>query len=289
MPLTSTTRLTQWSSQEPTPLDPFPMLSEHTIHATSEPTLRKSKRCVQIQAMPSFLPGKGDPDLPSDFVSKDESSCQGNPDPSAASESTPQRAPIISQASSRPTSAGDPSQATAAGATPDSLRDAELRKLFTELFDELHVQARRTMARQSKEHTLQPTALIGEVYLRFQRSGRGDWENRDHFLMSASRVMRSVLVDHYRAKHTLKRGKEREVIELDHIADAFQETGIDLEALDIALHKLEEEQPEMARAVQLRFFGGVEMKEIARILDMSPRTLERRWYTVRGWLRSQLS
>jgi len=158
-----------------------------------------------------------------------------------------------------------------------------------ELFHELHLQARRSMDRVGRANTLQPTALIGEAYLRMRRTGQSGWEDRHHFLMSASRVMRAVLVDHFRANHTVKREKEREWIDLDQITEAYNENGIDLERLDLVLTELERTQPDMARAIQLRFFGGVEMSEIASILGVSLRALEGRWYTVRAWLRGQLS
>ena len=188
------------------------------------------------------------------------------------------RKPANANLDSRNTKKGD-------SENPD---DTVLRQMFTELFEELHVRAKGSMARQDPSHTLQPTALIGEVYLRLQRSGRTEWTDRNHFLVSASKIMRSVLVDHFRAKKTIKRESEREFLDLDYIAETFNEKGMDLDRLDAALKELESEQPEMARAVQLRFFGGLSMTETAEVLGMTLGTLEGRWYTVRAWLKRQM-
>lgn len=169
------------------------------------------------------------------------------------------------------------------------LEDQELKDLFSLLFKELHQRARNSMGVVAQAHTLQPTALIGEAYIRIQKSGPNRWDNHDHFLKTASRAMRCVLVDHYRSKHTIKRSKQRADIEVDMIAEVFEKRAGNLHALDLALKKLETTHPEMAQAVQLRFFGGVEMGEVARILDIPLRTLERRWTTVKSWLKAELS
>ncbi len=171
---------------------------------------------------------------------------------------------------------------------PDDLATAELNELFNQHLATLRQQAAHHMGRQNKDHTLQPTALVNEVYVRLQKAGRADWEDRTHFLRVASKAMRSILVDNFRKKNSLKGGGKKEDRELDQITVSFEENGYDLEALDMALTELAVSQPLMAEAVQLRFFGGAEMKEVAEALNMPLRTLERNWKTTRAMLRRAL-
>ena len=138
---------------------------------------------------------------------------------------------------------------------PDDLATAELNELFNQHLATLRQQAAHHMGRQNKDHTLQPTALVNEVYVRLQKAGRADWEDRTHFLRVASKAMRSILVDNFRKKNSLKGGGKKEDRELDQITVSFEENGYDLEALDMALTELAVSQPLMAEAVQLRFFG----------------------------------
>lgn len=170
----------------------------------------------------------------------------------------------------------------------DAEDEQKLRDLFSELFTELHQRARWSMAQVGQAHTLQATALIGEAYMRLQKSDNREWDSKEHFLLTAAKVMRSVLLDHHRKKRALKRDLERVDLAVDDIAQDFENRGIDLERLDLALERLEKEQPIMAQAIQLRFFAGVEVEEIATILNLSKRTLERRMQTVRAWLRVQI-
>ncbi len=172
---------------------------------------------------------------------------------------------------------------------PSMPPDHELKALFSELFLQLHSQARHSFRGEGSGHTLQPTALVSEAYLRLQKGGGTEWRDRDHFMLLAARAMRCVLVDHYRAKHALKRGGKRIELDLDFVAAPFNELALDLDALDRALNELEESEPQMAQAVQLRFFVGTPMEEVARLIDMPIRTLERRMAVVRSWLHAEVS
>ncbi|MCA9003207.1 MAG: sigma-70 family RNA polymerase sigma factor [Planctomycetes bacterium] len=172
--------------------------------------------------------------------------------------------------------------------SPIQYNEDKLKELFTELVAELRQRAVWSMQGANPGHTLQPTALIGEAYLRLSRSDELRWESKAHFLCTAAKVMRDVLVDHARKKRTLKRNGTRTDMDMDALTAEFEERGLDLEKLDLALKRLEREQPAMATAIQLRFFAGVEMSEIADILEVSKRTLERRMATIRSWLRTQI-
>ncbi|MBL4771280.1 MAG: RNA polymerase subunit sigma-70 [Planctomycetes bacterium] len=188
-----------------------------------------------------------------------------------------------------PPEGSDPSAVRPFAEFPPIPPDEELKELFSELFLQLHNQARRSMGGDSAGHTLQPTALVSEAYLRLQKSGSSQWDNRDQFLLIAARAMRCVLVDHFRAKFALKRGGNKADLDVELIAAPFEELSLDLDALDLALTKLEKSEPQMAQAVQLRFFVGTSMDEVARLLGMPLRTLERRMTIVRAWLHTEIS
>ncbi|MBL4770036.1 MAG: sigma-70 family RNA polymerase sigma factor [Planctomycetes bacterium] len=175
-----------------------------------------------------------------------------------------------------------------AAAAQSGSNETELHQLFADLFVELHQRAKWSMAKEGPAHTLQATALIGEAFVRLKKSGQCEWDSNEHFLLSAARVMRTILLDHYRKKTAIKRDLNRVEMDMDDIARHFEVRGVDLEKLEIALQRLEVEQPIMARAIQLRFFAGVEVDEIATILNIQRRTLERRMQAVRAWLRTQI-
>lgn len=144
------------------------------------------------------------------------------------------------------------------------------------------------MSWQRRDHTLQPTALVHEAYLRLVR--RGDLEDvaaADFFAMAA-RAMRSVLVDHARRRNRLKRRGDAIREPLDDVVDLFEERAIDLLALDEALIRLAERDAEQARVVELRFFGGMSAEDTAAMLGVSPRTIGRLWNKARAWLREEI-
>jgi RNA polymerase sigma-70 factor (ECF subfamily) len=137
-------------------------------------------------------------------------------------------------------------------------------------------------------HTLQPTALVHEAYLRLVEQQGTHWQSRAHFLNAAAQVMRRILVDHARARGANKRGGAGVRVVLDEAVAGAPERGPDLLALDDALRKLEKADPRLGRVVELRYFGGLTTKEAAEVLGVSIATVEREWATARAWLRVEL-
>ena len=166
-------------------------------------------------------------------------------------------------------------------------------RLMLLMHDKLRVLAGQYMARERVEHTLQPTALLNEAYLRMFNQSRLNWQNKAHFVASAAQIMRRILVDHARQHAAAKRGGDRERVELDepNLASPMVPTyvGIDLIALDDALEELKLLNPRQARVVELRFFGGLTVKEAAYALDIAERTANNDWEFARAWLRQRIS
>jgi RNA polymerase sigma factor (TIGR02999 family) len=157
------------------------------------------------------------------------------------------------------------------------------------LYGELRRVAERCMARQAEEHTLQPTALVHEAWLRIVSSqGERRFENRVHFVRCAARAMRQVLVDHARRKRARKRGGEERREALDLVLERFAAEAVDVVALNDALERLHGIDPELSRIVELRFFAGLSIEEIARLQSVSERTVLRGWKIARLWLRDAL-
>ena len=154
-------------------------------------------------------------------------------------------------------------------------------------YAELRRLAERHLARERPDHTLQPTALVNEAFLRL-RSAEGITDE-EHFLATASRAMRHILVDHARAKGRQKRGGDAERVELDAVVEMFDKSSVDLVALADALDGLEAMDPELARLVELRFFGGLSEDAAANVLGVSRRTASRGWVIAKNWLREKLS
>jgi RNA polymerase sigma-70 factor (ECF subfamily) len=162
-------------------------------------------------------------------------------------------------------------------------------ELLAAIYGELHRLASRQMARQMPDHTLQTTALVNEAYLKLFRGDRHGWKDRDHFLALAARAMRSVLVDHARGRNRDKRKAPGKQIPMDVLLENYGRGVPDLVELDEALKRLGEKDPVAVRIVELRFFAGLTMGEVARVLDMKLRTVERTWTHARAWLRRELS
>ncbi len=160
--------------------------------------------------------------------------------------------------------------------------------LFAGLYDELRGLAERYLISERKGHTLQPTALVHEAYLRLAASA-GDRIDPVHFRAMAARVMRHVLVDHAVAKKADKRGGGCTVLSLDADTPDGLRADLDVEALDEALRRLAELDERKVRVVELRFFGGLTSEEAARELDISLSTVEADWRMAKAWLRSELS
>ncbi len=163
-----------------------------------------------------------------------------------------------------------------------------LERLMPVVFEDLHHMALAHFAREGPGHTLQPTAVISEVYLKLIGSRTVRWQNRTQFFGHASQLMRRILVDHARARLTDKRGGQVAKISLADMLDEAEEKSIDLIALDDALKDLEALEPRQARIVELRFFGGLTNKEIGDVLEVSERTVKRDWRMARIWLFERL-
>lgn len=162
------------------------------------------------------------------------------------------------------------------------------QKLFESTFTELHRLARRQMAGQRRSHTLQATALVNEAYLKIEQANGGEPLDRSHFVRLAGRAMRQVLVDHARRKEarSFRHGAER--VDLDLLAEDYERSSGGLLALDAALLRLQDEDPELVRLVELRFFAGQCVAEVATALGMSERSVARRWDVARAILRREL-
>jgi RNA polymerase sigma-70 factor (ECF subfamily) len=156
-------------------------------------------------------------------------------------------------------------------------------KLLPLVYNELHRLAESYMRRERPDHTLQPTALINEAYLRLAHDPV-DWQSHEHFIGVAANVMRRVLVDHARARNAQMRGGDLQRVELEEGIAISQERSEEVLALDEALNHLEEVNPRQARVVELRYFAGLSVEEIGAILNMSPRSVKRDWALARIWL-----
>jgi RNA polymerase sigma factor (TIGR02999 family) len=161
-------------------------------------------------------------------------------------------------------------------------------RLVPLVFDELRRIARGRLAREGREHTLQPTALVHEVYLKLVDRRRVQWRNRAQFFGVAAEMMRQVLVDHARARLTQKRGEGVAPKPLDDVLAVAEKQDEDLVALDGALKDLAALDPRQAKVVELRFFAGLDNEEIAELLGISTTTVKREWRTARLWLRRQV-
>jgi RNA polymerase sigma factor (TIGR02999 family) len=169
--------------------------------------------------------------------------------------------------------------------------DADERALGEELsrkvYTELRALAAQHLRREAPGHTLQPTALVHEAWLRL-RGVAGAGADRERFLALASRTIRHILVDHARARRAQKRGGGERRLTLADDVFADQGPGLEVLALEEALEKLAELHPRQAQVVELRFFGGLEVAEVARALAVSQRTAEGDWTVARAWLRREL-
>ncbi|MCP4759483.1 MAG: sigma-70 family RNA polymerase sigma factor [Planctomycetes bacterium] len=175
--------------------------------------------------------------------------------------------------------------------TPDSDGDSAQRgtnELVGEVYDELRRIAQKAMNEERPGHTLQATALVNEIYVRLDASGR-QWNSRAHFFAAAAEAIRRILIDHARSKSAAKRGGGRARIPMDDALAIAGPHGVDLLDLDDALRELGKMDSRMAQVVELRFFGGLEVGEVAEVLGFSKRTIEGDWGTARAWLRSRLT
>jgi len=166
-------------------------------------------------------------------------------------------------------------------------RDAEAR-LIPLVYDELRRLANRYMRGERPDHTLQPTALVHEAYLRLIEQERVAWRNRAHFFGVAAKLMRRILVDHARARLTAKRGAAQPAVQLEDGLVFAEERSGEFVALDEALQRLAQFDPRLERIVELRFFGGLPVEETAEVLGISTRTVKRDWNAAKMWLHGEM-
>ncbi len=164
-----------------------------------------------------------------------------------------------------------------------------LEKLTPQVYRELHLAAKRCMARERDGHTLQTTALINELYLRLSDLKLIDWQNRAHFFALCARQMRRILTDQARARQSHKRGGGVEPVLFDEALMVAPETSTDLVAVDDALNRLAKVDERKSQVVEMRFFGGLSVEETAEVLKVSPDTVMRDWRLAKAWLLRELS
>ena len=163
-------------------------------------------------------------------------------------------------------------------------------KLMPLVYEELRRQASRYMRRERIGHTLQATALIHEAYLKLIDQRDVNWQNRAHFFGVAAQVMKRILVDYAKARHREKRGGEAENLPLDEARFVISDgKSVDLIALDEALTRFAEFDPQQAKIVELKYFAGMKIEEIGEALRLSPATVKREWNSAKAWLHSEIS
>jgi RNA polymerase sigma factor (TIGR02999 family) len=167
-------------------------------------------------------------------------------------------------------------------------RDA-LNELLPRVYAELRRIADRQFRTERINHTLQPTALVNEVYLRLVDQRQVDWHNRAHFFGVAAQVMRRILVDHARRHAASKRGDGLQTVSIDEARDVAASNELPVLPLHHALERLATLDAELAKIVELRAFGGLTIEEAAHVLKVSPSTVKRDWRTAKAWLRRELA
>lgn len=167
--------------------------------------------------------------------------------------------------------------------------EAARERLVPFVYDELRRQARIIMSSERRSHTLQPTALVHEAFMRISAQTGIEWKNRSHFFGIASRLMRQILIDHARMHATAKRGNRPIHFSLDDVQIPVEERADSLLVLNDVLDRLEKFDEQQAKIVEMRFFGGMTNAEIAENLDISERTVVRDWQSARLWLYRELN
>jgi RNA polymerase sigma-70 factor, ECF subfamily len=162
-------------------------------------------------------------------------------------------------------------------------------RLIPLVLHELRKIARSQLRSERSDHTLQPTALVNEAYMRLVSDQARNWQSRAHFIGVSASIMRRILVDHARRRQALKRGGVgRSAADMEHCAAVSDQQAEELLTLNIALDKLEEMNPRQRRVVELRYFGGLSPEETAEVLNVSPMTVKRDWLVAKVWLKGQL-
>lgn len=162
-----------------------------------------------------------------------------------------------------------------------------LDALMPVVYAELHRLARSYLRSERPSHTLQPTALVHEAYLKLVDQRRASFQNRSQFFAVAAQLMRRILVDHARALHAAKRGPDQKW-SLEEVSAAQVDAKLDLIELSEALSRLEKLDPQKGRIVELKYFGGLSVDEIAELLGISPRSVKRHWQLAKAWLYGEM-
>jgi RNA polymerase sigma factor (TIGR02999 family) len=164
-----------------------------------------------------------------------------------------------------------------------------LDELLPMVYNELRRLADHYLGRERREHTLQATALVHEAYLRLVDQTSINWQNRAHFFSVAAQVMRHILVDHARAHQAAKRGGGSGKLSLDDAVNFFEQRDVNLVALDEALAELAQLDPQQSQVVELRFFGGLSIEEVAEVLKISEGTVRYDWRMAKAWLYREMN
>ena len=174
------------------------------------------------------------------------------------------------------------------GLLPTGLGPGALNAALPAIYDELREIASGYLRRERSNHTLQPTALVHESYLRLVNQHAVDWDNRLHFLSIAARMMRRILSNYAAARTTDKRGNGEPTLELDAALDLYDQRAFNVAEVDQALRALEAMDPRQAQIVELRFFAGLTIEETAELLNLSVATVNRDWTIARRWLKREI-
>lgn len=186
------------------------------------------------------------------------------------------------------------SDQNSAGPGGEAVRTNKAEALLPLVYDELRRIAADYLRQDRPDHTLQPTALVHEAFLKIARNSNPNWRDESHFRAVAAMAMRQILVDHARGRSAGKRGGDRLRVTLSHAgldAATSDDDGLafDVLALDDAMHELEGIDPRRAKVVELHFFGGLTFRDAAGVLEIAPKTAESDWYFARAWLRKRLA
>jgi RNA polymerase sigma-70 factor, ECF subfamily len=179
-------------------------------------------------------------------------------------------------------------QSSRVPAATGSGNSEKTNQLVQLLYGELRRLAASYLRRESSGHTLQPTALVNEAYLRLVQQDDGQWKDRNHFFSIAAQMMRRVLVDHARRSQAVKRGGPLPKLSLDQAIVYSRENAGELLLLDELMERLSEADPQQARVVELRVFGGLTVEEAAQVLGVSAPTIKRDWAMAKAWLAREM-
>jgi RNA polymerase sigma factor (TIGR02999 family) len=178
--------------------------------------------------------------------------------------------------------------ADARRATVPASQAGSLDELLPQVYDDLRQLAGSYLRKERPEHTLQPTALVHEAYLRLLDQRMPSWESRAHLLAISARMMRRILMNYAEARGASKRGSGTTKLTLDFALDVFDQREISAAALHATLQELETMDPRQGQIVELRFFGGLSVEETAEVLGISPSTVKREWAIAKLWLEREI-